>query len=129
MAKKILVVDDEQDVRTYLRTLFVKEGYEVTTAADGEEGLATARQMKPDLIFLDILMPKKTGIMCFRRLKKDQQLSAVPVVILTGLEQYRSFFAQDFEQVPHPEAFVEKPPDPEHLRELARKLAPPIVGS
>jgi len=124
MATKILVVDDEQDVRTYLQTLFVKEGYEVETAADGEEGLTVARQCRPDLIFLDIMMPKKTGIMLYRRLKKDEHLGAVPVVILTGLEQYRSFFSQDFEQVPHPEAFVEKPPEPEKLCELARKLAP-----
>jgi len=128
MATKILVVDDEQDVRTYLQTLFVKEGYEVVTAADGEEGLSVARQSRPDLIFLDILMPKKTGIMLYRRLKKDEHLSAVPVVILTGLEQYRSFFAQDFEQVPPPEAFVEKPPEPENLRELARDLAPLETG-
>lgn len=129
MPKKILVVDDEQDVRTYLKTLFVKEGYEVATAADGEEGLSVARQSRPDLVFLDILMPKKTGIMLFRRLKKDETLKAVPVVILTGLEQYRSFFAQDFEQVPHPEAFVEKPPDPDKLRELARKLVGPEAGN
>jgi len=128
MATKILVVDDEQDVRTYLHTLFVKEGYEVAMAADGEEGLTVARQYGPDLIFLDIMMPKRTGIMLYRRLKKDEQLSAVPVIILTGLEQYRSFFAQDFEQVPHPEAFVEKPPDPENLRELARRLAPLDAG-
>lgn len=128
MATKILVIDDEQDVRTYLQTLFVKEGYEVATAADGEEGLSVARQFRPALIFLDILMPKKTGIMLYRRLKKDEQLSAVPVVILTGLEQYRSFFAQDFEQVPRPEAFVEKPPEPEKLRELARELAPLDAG-
>jgi CheY-like chemotaxis protein len=124
MAAKILVVDDEQDIRTYLRTLFTKHGYEVETASDGEEGLTIARQIKPDMIFLDILMPKRTGIMAYRRLKKDPELSSVPVVILTGLSQYRSFFAQDFEQVPHPEAFVEKPPQPERLLELAQQHAP-----
>ncbi len=78
------------------------------------------------LIFLDILMPRKTGIMLYRRLKEDPSLAAVPVVILTGLSQYRSFFAQDFEHVPPPEAFVEKPPDPQELLELARRLVPAV---
>jgi len=124
MAATILVVDDEQDVRTYLRTLFAKAGYTVEMAEDGEAGLAAAKKARPDLIFLDIMMPKRTGIMLYRRLKKDEELAKVPVVILTGLAQYRSFFAQDFEQVPHPEEFVEKPPKQEKLLELARKFAP-----
>jgi CheY-like chemotaxis protein len=124
MAAKILVVDDEQDIRTYLRTLFTKHGYEVETASNGEEGLTIAQRARPDMIFLDILMPKRTGIMAYRRLKKDPDLAGVPVVILTGLSQYRSFFAQDFEQVPHPEAFVEKPPEPDKLLELVREHVP-----
>jgi CheY-like chemotaxis protein len=124
MGATILVVDDEQDIRTYLRTLFTKHGYNVETASNGEEGLTIAQQTRPDMIFLDILMPKRTGIMAYRRFKKDPDLAEVPVVILTGLSQYRSFFAQDFEQVPHPEAFVEKPPEPDKLLELVRQHAP-----
>jgi len=124
MAPTILVVDDEQDVRTYLRTLFAKAGYTVEMAEDGEAGLAAAKKVRPDLIFLDIMMPKRTGIMLYRRLKKDEELAKTPVIILTGLAQYRSFFAQDFEQVPHPEEFVEKPPKQEELLELAQKFAP-----
>ena len=124
MAPTILVVDDEQDVRTYLRTLFAKAGYTVEMAEDGEAGLAAAKRVRPDLIFLDIMMPKRTGIMLYRRLKKDEELAKTPVIILTGLAQYRSFFAQDFEQVPHPEEFVEKPPKQEELLELAQKFAP-----
>ncbi|HHQ47858.1 MAG TPA: response regulator [Acidobacteria bacterium] len=128
MGATILVVDDEQDVRTYLRTLFAKAGYEVVTAADGEQGLEIARRDRPQLIFLDIMMPKRTGIMLYRRIKKDPDLGAVPVVILTGLSQYRSFFAQDFEEVPQPEAFVEKPPDREELLRLAGELTGAAAG-
>lgn len=128
MGATILVVDDEQDVRTYLRTLFAKAGYEVVTAADGEQGLEIARRDRPQLIFLDIMMPKRTGIMLYRRIKKDPDLGAVPVVILTGLSQYRSFFAQDFEEVPQPEAFVEKPPDREELLRLAEELTGVAAG-
>ncbi|HSK10662.1 MAG TPA: response regulator, partial [Vicinamibacterales bacterium] len=102
MPATVLVIDDEPDVQIYLSTLFEKEGLHVETAGDGEEGFARALAVKPDLIFLDILMPRKTGIMLYRRLKKEAALAGVPVVILTGLAQYRTFFAQDFEQVPHP---------------------------
>ncbi|NOZ96013.1 MAG: response regulator [Acidobacteria bacterium] len=122
MGASILIIDDEQDVRIYLRTLFTRAGYEVVTAADGEEGLELARKSRPQLIFLDIMMPKRTGIMLYRRIKKDPGLGQVPVVILTGLSQYRAFFAQDFEEVPQPEAFVEKPPDREELLRLAAEL-------
>ncbi len=122
MSGRILVVDDEPDVRTYLKTLLSKDGYHVEEAADGEEGLEVARKVKPDLIFLDILMPKRTGIMLYRKLRKDPDLGQVPIVIVTGLTQYRSFFAQDFEEVPPPDAFVEKPPQQEEFLALAKKL-------
>ncbi len=122
MAATVLVIDDEPDVQTYLATLLEKEGYTVATAGDGEEGFTTALATKPNLIFLDIMMPKKTGIMLYRRIRKEPALEKVPIVILTGLSQYKTFFAQDFEQIPHPEAFVEKPPRPEELLELARRL-------
>lgn len=122
MSKTILVVDDEPDIRTYLKTLFSKEDYQVETAADGEEGLETAQRVKPDLIFLDILMPKRTGIMLYRKLRKDTGVAQIPIVILTGLAQYRSFFAQDFEAVSPPDAFVEKPPKREELLALASRL-------
>ncbi len=128
MGATILVVDDEQDVRTYLRTLLTKQGYEVVAAADGEEGLEVARARRPDLVFLDIMMPRKTGIMLYRRLKKDPDLGGVPVVILTGLSQYRTFFAQDFEEVPRPEAFVEKPPNREELLRLVEELVSTPAG-
>ena len=124
MAATILVVDDEPDIRTFLRTLFAKEGYEVVTAEDGNEAVAKAQETKPSLIFLDIMMPKKTGILAYRRLKKDAELSSIPVVILTGLSQYKTFFAQDFDHVPQPEAFIEKPPKKEKLVEIARELIP-----
>ncbi len=122
MARTVLVIDDEPDVQTYLATLLEKEGFTVVTAGDGEEGFAQVVESKPDLIFLDIMMPKKTGIMLYRRIRKEPAIGSVPVVILTGLSQYKTFFAQDFEQIPHPEAFVEKPPKPEELIALARRL-------
>src|SRR3972149_9824271 len=109
MAATVLIIDDEPDVQTYLATLLEKEGYTVATAGDGEEGFTTALVSKPNLIFLDIMMPKKTGIMQYRRIRKEPTLEKVPIVILTGLSQYKNFFAQDFDQIPHPEALVAGP--------------------
>ena len=122
MAKTILIIDDEEDVRTYLETLFRNNGYETACAEDGERGLTVAREVKPDLVTLDILMPKQTGIMLYRQLRKDEQLAGVPIVVLTGLAQYRSFYAQDFRGTPPPDAFVEKPIDKEQFIETVKGL-------
>ncbi len=66
MGKKILVIDDEQDMVTFLSTLLEDNGYEVATASDGEVGLEKVKSLKPDLVSLDLLMPNKTGIKMFR---------------------------------------------------------------
>lgn len=118
----ILVVDDEADVRTYLRVLFRKHGWDVETADNGETGLEKAKEVRPDLIFLDLLMPKRSGIMTYRRLKKDPELGNTPVVILTGLAQYSSYFGQDLDGLPEPEAFVEKQTEREELVRVVREL-------
>ena len=61
MAKKVLIIDDEKDMRVYLEAIFRKEGWETATASNGEEGLWLAEANRPDLITLDVLMPKKSG--------------------------------------------------------------------
>ena len=68
MAKKVLIIDDEKDMRVYLEALFRKEGFETETAENGEQGLWLAEANRPDLITLDILMPKKSGIKAYRGL-------------------------------------------------------------
>ena len=118
----ILVVDDEADVRTYLRVLFRKNGWEVETAENGEIGFERAREIRPDLIFLDLLMPKRSGIMTYRRIKRDPDLADTPVVILTGLAQYSAYFGQDLDGLPEPEAFVEKQTEREELVQVVREL-------
>ncbi|MBT3941783.1 MAG: response regulator [Chloroflexi bacterium] len=80
----ILVVDDNPDVRLALTTLLVDEGYEVAEASDGDLGLQAARDRKPVLILLDLMMPRMDGFETLRELKKDENLADVPVVILTA---------------------------------------------
>lgn len=80
----ILAVDDTPENLEILRLRLEANGYEVVTAADGEEGLARVRDLKPDLILLDIMMPKLDGISVVRMLKQDASLRAIPVILVTA---------------------------------------------
>jgi DNA-binding response OmpR family regulator len=81
MAKKLLVVDDKPELRTLLKTYLTQEGYDVATAADGQEALFTARQQKPDLIILDLMMPEMGG---YEFLRAHSREAETPVIILTA---------------------------------------------
>lgn len=109
MGKKILIVDDESDARTYLDTLLTENGYQTRQAASGEEALSLAREFQPDLVTLDIIMPNETGVKFYRQLCKDGELSKIPVVIVSGVTRYKELFARDHATMPKPFAFVEKP--------------------
>jgi DNA-binding response OmpR family regulator len=85
--KNILIIEDESALQDALKKVFVGEGYEVVQAFDGEEGLALAKQKKPDLVLLDLVLPKKHGFEVLQAMKQDKELEAVPVLILTNLEE------------------------------------------
>ena len=84
MSKKILVVDDEVYILHILDFSLGAEGYEVITAADGEEAIEKARTERPDLVVLDIMMPKVDGFEACRRLKGDPETNQIPVILLTA---------------------------------------------
>ncbi len=108
MTKKILIIDDEKDMRVYLEALFRKAGYDTETAENGEEGQWLAEARQPDLITLDILMPKKSGIKAYRGLRTSEKTSSIPIVVLTGLTRLDDFFG-DLGDLPQPDELVEKP--------------------
>src|SRR5688572_29421217 len=81
---RILAVDDTPENLEILRMRLEANGYEVVAAADGEEGLEKVRSLKPDLILLDIMMPKLDGIRVVRRLKADISLRSIPVILVTA---------------------------------------------
>jgi DNA-binding response OmpR family regulator len=81
---RILVVDDEADLTAVLRFGLQLEGYEVITALDGEEGLRRARESAPDLIVLDLMLPKMDGYQVCRALKFDERYRATPIIILSA---------------------------------------------
>jgi CheY-like chemotaxis protein len=90
-SKKILLVDDSCTARLVNRMIFSqKSNYVLLSAADGKEAVDTARREKPDLILMDIVMPRMTGLEACRILKKDNETSRIPVILLTtrGEEQY-----------------------------------------
>jgi DNA-binding response OmpR family regulator len=86
MADKILVADDEQEIRSLLDDYLKDEGYEVVLAADGEQALQLAETENPQAIIMDIKMPGLDGIEVCKRLKEKEQTRFIPVIIITGFE-------------------------------------------
>ncbi len=82
--KKVLIADDEQNIVISLEFLLAGEGFQVLVAQDGEEALAKARAEKPDLVLLDVMMPKKNGFDVCQALRADPELSAVRILMLTA---------------------------------------------
>jgi CheY-like chemotaxis protein len=107
-AKKILVVDDEPDVRRFLTAVLQKRGHETLTAADGVEAFEVARRERPDLVILDLQMPQQTGTDFYRRLMKDRELSEIPIIVVSGL-------AGRHLALKEPVAVFDKPIDPEEF--------------
>ena len=85
--KKILIVDDEADILEILKFVLESQGYECITASDGEEGLNLAREVKPDLIILDVMMPKINGYKISRLLKYDNKYKNIPILMITARSQ------------------------------------------
>ena len=85
--KKILIVDDETDIIEILQFVLEAEGYECITATDGEEGLKLAKEASPDLIILDVMMPKINGYKISRLLKYDSKYKNIPILMITARSQ------------------------------------------
>ena len=128
MMKKVLVVDDDADVRKVVSRLVEQTGFEAVVAMYGVEGMAKVRENNPDLIILDILMPKQSGIRMYRALKTDEALKGIPVIVLSGIAPKSFFRSQEVldefagQSVPEPEAYMEKPEEPEELVALMKKI-------
>mgnify|MGYP000274069851 CR=1 FL=1 len=85
--KKILFIEDESALQKTLSDYLKKEGYEVISALDGESGLRLAQTQKPDLILLDLILPKMDGFEVLRKLMENPETKEIPVIILTNLER------------------------------------------
>jgi len=85
MTKKILIVDDDPNIISYLTDIFGDNGYETCSANGGREALEVARREKPDLITLDLEMPEEWGPRFYRRLSNDPEIKNTPVIVISGL--------------------------------------------
>jgi len=127
MAIKVLVVDDEPDMRIFLTTLLETNGFKPISAGDGRQGLEAARKNRPALIILDVMMPKESGVTMYRELKLDSSLKEIPVIMLSALSKKTFFHSQRIldeykgEKIPEPTAYIEKPPEPDDLLEVIRR--------
>ena len=121
-AKTVLVVDDDPDAREFLSTVLQDNGFAVTTANDGTEAIAAIEQSPPDLVALDITMPEKSGVAVYRKLKEDDQLKSVPVIIITGISDEFEKFISSRRQVQIHQGTIMKPVDSEQFLAKIREL-------
>jgi two-component system phosphate regulon response regulator PhoB len=130
MKKKILVVDDEMDIRIFISTLVETNGYRSLVAKDGEEGLQMVKEHKPDLIILDVMMPKESGLKLYRELRSDNTTKQIPVIMVsavsrkTFLHSIRELERYHGVSLAEPEAYIEKPPEAEELITFIGKYCP-----
>jgi DNA-binding response OmpR family regulator len=82
--KRLLIVDDNQMLTNMYRTTFAAAGFAVDVAHDGESGVAAARKTRPDLVLLDLMMPKMNGVEVLTALRADPDLAAVPVIVISN---------------------------------------------
>ena len=113
--RKVLIADDEMDMRIFLKTLLETSGYQPFITRDGREGLEKAREVIPDLIILDVMMPGEGGSQTYRQLKTDPDLAHIPVIMLSGVKRDSFFHYLKMLNVgaggsiPLPAAYFEKP--------------------
>jgi len=128
MAKTVLSVDDEAEARDFVSAVLEETGYTAIFATDGEEAMEIVKQKRPDLVIMDILMPKQSGIKLYRELRLSEIYQNIPVIIYSGIPRRTLLRAQtalaetEGGSVPEPDAYLEKPVEPKRLAETVKKL-------
>jgi two-component system phosphate regulon response regulator PhoB len=128
MTKTVLGVDDEPEARDFVAAVLDENGYRSVIASNGEEAAELIAQKKPDLIIMDILMPKQSGINLYRKIKGNESLKGIPVIIYSGIPRRTLLRAQhalsevEGKEVPEPEAYLEKPVTAERLAETIHRV-------
>ena len=115
--KKVLIVDDELSIVTYLTAVLDDAGYATCSATDGERGLQAAREEKPDLICLDIMMPRRSGISLFVTIRTDSDLCRIPVIFISAFN--------DLKDLRDPVSFRKTIPNPD-ISQPERCLEKPL---
>ena len=127
-AGTILIVDDAMDMRVFISALFKTNGFAAVACRDGSAGIQKAREIRPHLIVLDVMMPGTGGALMYKELKTDRRLRSIPVIMLSavGQQSFRHYLkmlnVKLEEPLPDPECYLEKPPDAGQLLAIARQL-------
>jgi len=121
--KRVLVVDDEMNIRLFLKTLLETSGYSPHLAKNAKEGLELAWQLKPDLIILDVMMPGEGGLVMYQGLQEDERLKKVPVIMLsavgaTTFKHALKIMGVGKASYPDPFAYVQKPPKVDEIKAI-----------
>lgn len=119
---KILIIDDEKGVTDIYREKFSAGGDTVSIANNGDEGLKKAAKEQPDLILLDIIMPKMNGLDVLKNLKSEENTRSIPVILLTNLPSEMS--AEKAKKLGATEYLVKAEYDPDHVVDIAKKSLP-----
>ena len=114
MAKKIMVIDDEPDIRIYLMTALEDSGYETCTIEENDPIQRAVQSNKPDLIVLDIMMPRRSGISIYNELRSTETLKNIPVALISGMSPANNFMEEIKKNnnnytIAPPDGFIEKP--------------------
>lgn len=133
-SKRILVVEDEPDVQLFLASTLVDAGFEVRTASNGLDAYNSVKESVPDLVTLDLVMPRQSGVLFYKRLRKNAKYAAVPVLIITAHAR-DDLGQEDFADImrgidaPPPQGFLEKPVQPTELVRKVGELTGVDVGA
>ena len=109
MTRKILVIDDEADIRTFLITILKKHGYQTLTATNGSDGLNLVKSEHPDLVTLDLMMPNQSGTDFYRNLVKEDAFKDIPIIVISGLSGRHLAVKEPaavFDKPINPDAFI-----------------------
>lgn len=122
--KTILIMEDEMDMRFYLMTLVKSLGHIPLITRDGVQGLEKLFASKPDMIIIDIMMPKKGGALVYQQIKQDVNLKDIPLMVFSGVDKKAFFHYVKMLnlkldcQIDYPEYYVEKSSDPDYVKKM-----------
>ena len=128
MPKNIMIVDDEEDIRIYLTAVLEDSGFLTCTVDEGENIFAALERHQPDLVLLDIMMPRRSGISIYRDLRSAPGISDIPVALISGIEKATGMFhdefraLQDGRAIRPPDGFIEKPIRIQQLVEVIENI-------